>query len=216
VNTVYARLRAARERFNAALRDRNGTEEPTRLTSFFTWPFGATAQTAMATVSYAAAVAVVVPTVQWSSSAVHTIDSVRAERSATVHPEKFARATRGSRRAAKVALDSTYDDVVLLEGEPMQRTTFVAALTLAAAAPNLAQAEPARAAEASPADADAAALVDEHASTRRFIYDDDVLTGEVLNPDGTLLLHRMPPKHPSLIKLRSHFMPELIALARDL
>ena len=65
-------------------------------------------------------------------------------------------------------------------------------------------------------DADEAARVSgDEEQTTRYIFDDDALEGEVLNPDGTMIMHRPQPKMPSLISLRGHFVPELIRLGSD-
>ena len=46
-------------------------------------------------------------------------------------------------------------------------------------------------------------------------FDDDNVDGEILSPDGANVNSRARVKHASLINIRPHFLPELIALALD-
>lgn len=47
-------------------------------------------------------------------------------------------------------------------------------------------------------------------------FDDDVVEGGTLQPDGLLVGSRRPIKQSSLIKIRESFTPELIKSAEDL
>lgn len=62
-------------------------------------------------------------------------------------------------------------------------------------------------------DADAAAR---QGNTSVYIFDNDHLDGEVLTPAGEIIPYRRPAKSPSLIRLRAHFMPELVRMSTDL
>ncbi len=95
-------------------------------------------------------------------------------------------------------------------------TTTIAALTLSATLASPVSAPPAQADPLGDQDADAAALVDEGPISRHYKFDGDQLTGEVLKPDGTMIMHRRAAKHPSLISVRDHFLPELMALALNI
>lgn len=64
-------------------------------------------------------------------------------------------------------------------------------------------------------DADEAARLLTDGDVSVYEFADEELTGEHLTPDGDLIPWRRPPTHPSLIGLRPHFMPELVALALD-
>jgi hypothetical protein len=87
-------------------------------------------------------------------------------------------------------------------------------LTLATAlTPALATAAPAASASE---DADAAALrATSPGGTKVFIYDDEDIDGESLKPDHMRVDYRPPGKHPSLIKVRAHFIPEMLRMATD-
>ncbi len=65
-------------------------------------------------------------------------------------------------------------------------------------------------------DADEAARVGQMGSTRHLIYDDDRLTGEVLAPDGKMILWRTRPRMESLLRIRPHFVRELVTLGQNL
>jgi hypothetical protein len=80
---------------------------------------------------------------------------------------------------------------------------------LASAAP----AAPAKArAASSDQDADSAARV---GKSKEFIYDDEEIDGDSLHPDHERIDFRPPGKHPSLIQVRSHFIPQLLRMATD-
>jgi hypothetical protein len=51
--------------------------------------------------------------------------------------------------------------------------------------------------------------------TRHYDFDDDVVEGGLQNPDGEVVATRLPSKHPSLIKLRDDFLPELVKSAES-
>ncbi len=71
-------------------------------------------------------------------------------------------------------------------------------------------------APASDQDADEAALVGKDASgTTIYDFEDDNVEGEVLSPEGANIASRGRVKHASLIKIRPHFLPELIKMAND-
>ncbi len=71
-------------------------------------------------------------------------------------------------------------------------------------------------ASAAPADADEAARVGDEGGTTVYDFDDDNVDGEILSPDGANVNSRARVKHASLINIRPHFLPELIALALDI
>ncbi len=65
-------------------------------------------------------------------------------------------------------------------------------------------------------DADEAALVGQSGETRIYDFEDDTVEGEVLSPEGANITSRGRVKHESLIRIRPHFIPELIRMARDM
>ena len=90
--------------------------------------------------------------------------------------------------------------------------TCIAFLSITLLAP-LASAAPAR---TSDVDADTAARRTTPAGTTQlFVYDDEQLDGDSLHPDHERVDFRPPGKHPSLIKVRSHFIPQLLQVAQD-
>lgn len=71
-------------------------------------------------------------------------------------------------------------------------------------------------AQPSDTDADAAAMKGDEGGTTVYDFDDDNVDGEILSPDGANVNSRARVKHASLINIRPHFLPELIALALDI
>ncbi len=72
------------------------------------------------------------------------------------------------------------------------------------------------AAPANDGDADSAARVGDEGGTTVYDFDDDNVDGEILSPDGANVNSRARVKHASLINIRPHFLPELIALSFDI
>lgn len=64
-------------------------------------------------------------------------------------------------------------------------------------------------------DADDAARKGTEGGVTVYDFDDDNVDGEILSPDGANVNSRARVKHASLINIRPHFLPELIALALD-
>jgi hypothetical protein len=64
-------------------------------------------------------------------------------------------------------------------------------------------------------DADEAAKKGTEGGVTVYDFDDDNVDGEILSPDGANVNSRARVKHASLINIRPHFLPELIALALD-
>lgn len=74
----------------------------------------------------------------------------------------------------------------------------------------------ANAANAGNQDADADARVSApNSQTKQYIYDDEDIDGESLRPDHERVDFRPPGKHPSLIQVRAHFIPQLLRMATD-
>jgi hypothetical protein len=94
----------------------------------------------------------------------------------------------------------------------MRLISCISCLTALLLAPALASAAPAR----SDDDADSAARRTTPAgSTKEFIYGDEILEGELQSSDHERVDFRPPGKHPSLIKVRAHFIPQLLQMAND-
>jgi hypothetical protein len=47
-------------------------------------------------------------------------------------------------------------------------------------------------------------------------FDDDVVEGDLVRPDGEFIDTRKGAKHSSLIKIRENFIPEMIKSAEDI
>jgi hypothetical protein len=47
-------------------------------------------------------------------------------------------------------------------------------------------------------------------------FDDDVVEGDLVRPDGEFVDSRKAAKHSSLIKIRENFLPEMLKSAEDI
>jgi hypothetical protein len=47
-------------------------------------------------------------------------------------------------------------------------------------------------------------------------FDDDIVEGDLVRPDGEFVDSRKSAKHSSLIKIRENFIPELLKSAEDI
>lgn len=47
-------------------------------------------------------------------------------------------------------------------------------------------------------------------------FDDDIVEGDLIRPEGELVDTRKGAKHSSLIKIRPHFVPEMLKSAEDI
>ncbi|MDB4986119.1 MAG: hypothetical protein JWN04_1297 [Myxococcaceae bacterium] len=65
--------------------------------------------------------------------------------------------------------------------------------------------------EAKPAAAGAAAT-----GATAYDFDDDLVTGDLVRPDGELLSVRRRGNRASLIQIREHFIPEMLKSVEDL
>lgn len=63
-----------------------------------------------------------------------------------------------------------------------------------------------------------AALVNaqEYAEKTEYSFDDDVVTGDLVRPDGELTVVRKRGKERSLIHVRQHFIPEMLKSVENL
>jgi hypothetical protein len=68
---------------------------------------------------------------------------------------------------------------------------------------------------AEPCSADDAAYRGRDGSTALYEFELDRVDGEVLSPTGVQVPGRRATQHGSLIRVRGHFMPELVRLAED-
>ena len=53
-------------------------------------------------------------------------------------------------------------------------------------------------------------------SKTTYDFDDDVVEGDLVRPDGEFVDTRKGAKHSSLIKIRENFIPEMIKSAEDI
>ncbi len=56
----------------------------------------------------------------------------------------------------------------------------------------------------------------DYQKTTKYDFEDDVVTGDLVRPDGELIDSRRGAKHSSLIKIRPHFIPEMLKSAEDI
>jgi hypothetical protein len=62
----------------------------------------------------------------------------------------------------------------------------------------------------------AAAASETPTPTRRFVYEDDPLEGEVLRAGGVQITARTGKPHPPLIRIRGEFLDHLAKMSRDM
>lgn len=92
------------------------------------------------------------------------------------------------------------------------RHALALSIALSTALSNLAAAAPASNPEA---EEGARAVSTAAGQTRELIYDDEAIDGESLRPDHERIDFRPPGKHPSLIQVRAHFIPQLLRMATN-
>ncbi len=56
----------------------------------------------------------------------------------------------------------------------------------------------------------------QYAEKTEYTFDDDVVTGDLVRPDGELTVVRKKGKERSLIRVRQHFIPEMLKSVEDL
>jgi len=57
---------------------------------------------------------------------------------------------------------------------------------------------------------------EEDDNTTTYDFEDDLVTGDLVRPDGEVLNVRRRGKRASLIKIREHFIPEMLKSVEDL
>jgi RNA polymerase sigma-70 factor (ECF subfamily) len=194
LNTVYARLRAARRCFDDAVE----RHRPTRLQvalGLFAWPFGKTAAASGACVL---AAALVVPAID--------VPEIEDEEIAIL--DEPAPTRMSAPPAKEVAEESS------MKSRTLAAVAITGMLTTTVAAPAAAK-KPKAGSEWIVQDADEAAHKGDDGTTRIYEFDNDHVGGESLSPDGTILMQRPPTSFGSLIHIRPHFMAELVQLAND-
>lgn len=60
------------------------------------------------------------------------------------------------------------------------------------------------------------AAAQEYADTTEYTFEDDVVTGDLVRPDGELTVVRKRGKERSLIRVRQHFIPEMLKSVENL
>ncbi|MFZ5785850.1 MAG: hypothetical protein ACOY3Y_05360 [Acidobacteriota bacterium] len=61
-----------------------------------------------------------------------------------------------------------------------------------------------------------AAEAEEYGNTTEYNFDDDVVEGDLVRPDGEMALARRRGRQSSLIRVREHFIPEMLKSVEDL
>ena len=56
----------------------------------------------------------------------------------------------------------------------------------------------------------------DYADTTEYSFEDDVVTGDLVRPDGELTVVRKRGKERSLIRVRQHFIPEMLKSVENL
>ena len=60
------------------------------------------------------------------------------------------------------------------------------------------------------------AQAEEFGNTTEYNFDDDVVEGDLVRPDGEMALARRRGRQSSLIRVREHFIPEMLKSVEDL
>jgi hypothetical protein len=55
-----------------------------------------------------------------------------------------------------------------------------------------------------------------YAEKTEYSFDDDVVTGDLIRPDGELIVKRKQGRERSLIRVRKHFIPQMLKSVEDL
>lgn len=63
---------------------------------------------------------------------------------------------------------------------------------------------------------DARAEDDFGSNTTEYNFDDDVVEGDLVRPDGEMAMARRSGRRSSLIRVREHFIPEMLKSVEDL
>jgi hypothetical protein len=56
----------------------------------------------------------------------------------------------------------------------------------------------------------------DYADSTEYSFDDDVVEGDLVRPDGEMTVVRKQGKQRSLIKVRQHFVPEMLKSVEDI
>ncbi|MCR9159196.1 MAG: RNA polymerase sigma factor [Nannocystaceae bacterium] len=199
LNTVYARLRAARRRFDDVVEQRRRGVAAASAWWGLRWSMPKAATASLSTVL---AAAVVVPSIERA----HEAPPVVVANVTLGEPEITS--ARKAPGPAKVQVERNTS--------PMPKTLPTVALAAALTVPALAQARPSsKAPSKTDQDADEAALVSD-LETREYIFDGDDIDGDIHGPSGENITSRVSAHHESLIRIRGHFISELITLATDI
>ena len=59
-------------------------------------------------------------------------------------------------------------------------------------------------------------FADEYADSTEYSFDDDVVQGDLVRPDGEMAVVRKKAKQRSLIKVRTNFVPEMLKSVEDI
>ncbi len=89
-------------------------------------------------------------------------------------------------------------------------------LKLIAIVVGLSIATPALAQKGGKGKAGAPAAGGDYQKPTKYDFEDDVVTGDLVRPDGELIDSRRGAKHSSLIKIRPNFIPEMLKSAEDI
>ena len=211
LNTVYARLRAARFRFDDTVEQRRRAIASASAWWGLRWSTPKAAAISMSTMVSAA---LIVPSLELAPEPPRGVAPVVALGDPEIEWVALARKSSGSAKVRGEHEAPAMTEVTQVTN--MTKTLPTIALAAALSAPAAAQAKPRTAPEASAIDQDAddAALVSD-LETREYIFDGDTVDGEVLGPAGESVTARVNVHHQSLIRIRGHFIAELITLATD-
>jgi RNA polymerase sigma-70 factor (ECF subfamily) len=226
LNTVYARLRAARQRWATTV-ERTHTAEGGqgwfRGVLASCWPAASSAASTTwipAAAGTTLAAALVIPTAIAPRIELPHIAAAEplqlADDPAPVHPPRFDRPFVARVRPQPAKEEGEPPPMAAEENEPMRLPAATLAVVITAAPAAASAAAPADdhtlRAEDNDQDADIAARTEDGS----YIFENDYVDGESLSADGSILVARPSLRFQSMIDIRSHFIPELISKSYDL
>jgi RNA polymerase sigma-70 factor (ECF subfamily) len=210
LNTVYAQIRTTRLRLQAEVIEPETHSIAARVMRAFA-PLFAASSKSLATATFTASLVWVGTTLPTVSRDVAAIDT-------TIAAQPIIDAAPRTSTPKRVATRT----IAVPAKEPVMIDTTIAKVALGAALltmPAVANAEPKKAAKAEASDQDADDQAKRTSAGNVSYYDfveGDRAEGIVLKPEGANVGAQVRRAFPSLIRLRGHFMPELVRLAKDL
>lgn len=205
LNTVYARLRAARQRFDDAMADHRAPARRPMFAAWLSWAWPAWLGKPAAVVGAAAVAAVVVTGASAPAPrpAAHDEVVVAVAEPMGEAPSRASTSARASRGSWSMAADEREDEIVLDDDDDDDDEVLLLEDEPARARARMAAAQPAPASALEPTaqlEPEPLALAEEPSRV----------------PWSSAVEARRPVRHPSLVELRADFVAELLRVASRL